>query len=626
MPSFFVPVYRNARTDGVVGDDAGDLTGTIDTTALNTAAARGSTIRLKEGVFRVDNRVTLADGSEFVGEGIGKTILLFPTNYTADTVAVILGNNNRFENITIKEYQTDNQDSGLATATQWGLRMGSNNRIRNVCVEGFNFGFALFDGNDGNEFVDCDFTKSRVWNELDSAQYNTFTRTKFTFSGWDGVKLQSQSVTNPGKGCDGTKFYNCVMSDNGQRDFSNGGDENANGHGVDSFDGGNEIVIDGCTLSRNAGAGFVQKGSDDLSTGITITNSLIEDNRGTQSAPTGGHGIELGTDGSYNQRSYRITGNTIRNNNASGVFHHGGFMNTFRDNLIYGNDIGVNIQNTASYDLDLCSNTIVGNFQFNLIIGVTDSVSTSNRHINVTGGTISGLFNPAGQNLNQVPNISVTGTFDESDNTIAATAHGLSDGDCVSIREIASGALPAELAESTYYYVISSSANEFKISDQIDGTEIDFTDDGAGTATFSTNHTEWTCRTYQQMNDITFDGVRFFPGYNQNGVNLFGDKIKVKNSRFINFKRIALRMEGTGVVEDCVIENYDNDSAGASWAAVVLGGDADVIMNRNEFDNEAGLVGTTAILLEDSADVLITNHNYENYTVTTNNTGTGTIS
>ena len=146
--------------------------------------------------------------------------------------------------------------------------------------------------------------------------------------------------------------------------------------------------------------------------------------------------------------------------------------------------------------------------------------------------------------------------------------------------------------------------------------------------TVSTIHTEWTFRSFQQINDMLVDGVSFYPGYNRNGVNFFGDRIRVKNSTFRKFKRVAVRFEGkSSVLEDCVIQEYDNDNSdtlGTTWAAVILGGDAAVIMNRVVFDNEPSLLGTTAVVLEDTASL---NHSYlefENYTATVTNTGTGT--
>ena len=75
---------------------------------------------------------------------------------------------------------------------------------------------------------------------------------------------------------------------------------------------------------------------------------------------------------------------------------------------------------------------------------------------------------------------------------ITSAAHGLSDGDCVTV---ASGTtLPAGLSASTYYYVINSATNTFKLSTSPGGTAVDITDAGTGTHTW-----------YQEVAGVIFD-------------------------------------------------------------------------------------------------------------------------
>ncbi len=67
-------------------------------------------------------------------------------------------------------------------------------------------------------------------------------------------------------------------------------------------------------------------------------------------------------------------------------------------------------------------------------------------------------------------------------NIITATAHGLTEGDCI---WVSSGTtLPAGLSASTNYYVIAVTTNTFKVSATPGGPEVDITDTGTGTHTY----------------------------------------------------------------------------------------------------------------------------------------------
>lgn len=67
------------------------------------------------------------------------------------------------------------------------------------------------------------------------------------------------------------------------------------------------------------------------------------------------------------------------------------------------------------------------------------------------------------------------------DDTITATAHGLSNGDI--IRVASSSALPAGLAAATNYYVINAATDTFKVSTSYGGGAVNITDTGTGTHT-----------------------------------------------------------------------------------------------------------------------------------------------
>jgi len=77
-----------------------------------------------------------------------------------------------------------------------------------------------------------------------------------------------------------------------------------------------------------------------------------------------------------------------------------------------------------------------------------------------------------------------TGVFTttHASNLINDTAHGLSDGDCVTV---ASGTtLPSGLSASTYYYVINKTTDTFQLSLTPGGSAVALSDDGTGTHTW----------------------------------------------------------------------------------------------------------------------------------------------
>lgn len=74
-----------------------------------------------------------------------------------------------------------------------------------------------------------------------------------------------------------------------------------------------------------------------------------------------------------------------------------------------------------------------------------------------------------------------TATADAGADTLAATSHGLADGDDFLIRS--TGTVPGGLASDTRYWVRDAAANTFKITSTQGGAAIDITDAGSGTIT-----------------------------------------------------------------------------------------------------------------------------------------------
>lgn len=73
-----------------------------------------------------------------------------------------------------------------------------------------------------------------------------------------------------------------------------------------------------------------------------------------------------------------------------------------------------------------------------------------------------------------------------------SSAHGLSNGDCVTVAS--STTLPNGLSASTYYYIITVTTNTFQLSTTPGGSVVTISDDGTGTHTW-----------YQERETDSFD-------------------------------------------------------------------------------------------------------------------------
>ena len=66
-------------------------------------------------------------------------------------------------------------------------------------------------------------------------------------------------------------------------------------------------------------------------------------------------------------------------------------------------------------------------------------------------------------------------TVDNTTDKVTLTAHGLTNGDRV---RFDGAPLPTGLVENVWYYVVSANTDDFKVSETLGGTPIDFTDTG----------------------------------------------------------------------------------------------------------------------------------------------------
>lgn len=78
--------------------------------------------------------------------------------------------------------------------------------------------------------------------------------------------------------------------------------------------------------------------------------------------------------------------------------------------------------------------------------------------------------------------VGIVFTADSGTDTLTSTAHGLSDDDRIVLAT--TNTLPVGLDEITIYYVVSSTANTFKVSTSSGGSAVNFTTNGVGTHYF----------------------------------------------------------------------------------------------------------------------------------------------
>jgi len=94
---------------------------------------------------------------------------------------------------------------------------------------------------------------------------------------------------------------------------------------------------------------------------------------------------------------------------------------------------------------------------------------------NTTARKTRGLLTAITSNAVSVGVASQTGTAAASTDLITLTAHGLTDGDTVRFSNVGAA---TPLSTATVYYVVSSSANTFKVATTKGGTAVDITADG----------------------------------------------------------------------------------------------------------------------------------------------------
>jgi hypothetical protein len=79
--------------------------------------------------------------------------------------------------------------------------------------------------------------------------------------------------------------------------------------------------------------------------------------------------------------------------------------------------------------------------------------------------------------------LSAAFTTTHATETITSNAHGLSNGDAITMTN-SGGALPAGFTAATLYYVINAATNTFQVSTTLNGSAVAISGDGTGTHTF----------------------------------------------------------------------------------------------------------------------------------------------
>jgi hypothetical protein len=138
-------------------------------------------------------------------------------------------------------------------------------------------------------------------------------------------------------------------------------------------------------------------------------------------------------------------------------------------------------------------------------LSVDGTIHLSDEFIKVlkrsAGTAIKGIFNAPIELLDNI----VSFTVDDATDIFTATAHGLQDGDEV-IFSNSGGALPTGLSAATTYYIISATANTFKVSTTKGGSAVNITSTGTGTNYF-TDYQDLKIRALTSVRGLTVNGA-----------------------------------------------------------------------------------------------------------------------
>lgn len=163
-----------------------------------------------------------------------------------------------------------------------------------------------------------------------------------------------------------------------------------------------------------------------------------------------------------------IINNTIFDKSLGTIFAANSIRQDYVNATFSGN-LGIK-NSTSSAKLDFVSNSAV------TTITVTDQDEAINTNV---------LYNLSVLERFLIQDIC---TFDNTTDTVNTTFnHGLSLNDRVFLNAYAGSSLPAELDETTEYFVVNPTATSFQLSLTESGSAIDFTDDGSGTLYYRHN-------------------------------------------------------------------------------------------------------------------------------------------
>jgi hypothetical protein len=202
-----------------------------------------------------------------------------------------------------------------------------------------------------------------------------------------------------------------------------------------------------------------------------------------------------------------IAQNTIKTNDdasagASGAFQTGGALNGIYLRGVHGAVVSENVLSNGTNagfihlisenrNIVISSNSLANQVQDLSALTIESAINIGrwsaggqNRSISVANNTIDNCMIGIGV---QTPTNERTGTFTTTHlgNLLHSTDHKLIEGDIVTLTT--TGTLPTGLDLATEYYVINTSTdgNDFQLSNIVGDVEVDFSDDGTGTHTFT---------------------------------------------------------------------------------------------------------------------------------------------
>jgi hypothetical protein len=269
----------------------------------------------------------------------------------------------------------------------------------------------------------------------------------------------------------------------------------------------------------------------DFNTGITYAGTTVSN------CPITISGIatkdNIFASGSYDNTTvgFKFTGNT-NIPDSTAVIQYGFQDNTTTETQIDTIDVPVRIADGFATEL-------AERFTFSNDEVVYDGLET----IIVNATAILSMGPSAGPTAELGAYVGVTraalvtiNSFDNTTDRVNETAHGLANGTSIRFSN-SGGALPAEIRDDQFYFVVNAATDYFQIEETVGGGVIDFTDDGTGTNYYSLGEYIVSSET---ENSLASGSVATFPSFSLVEV-ATGDKIGIFVDNHTNTNNITVK-------------------------------------------------------------------------------------